>query len=97
MSRKHKNQSLKFKHKKEIRNKREPLRKILHQAKKKLCINHLLDFDEQMRSKQGKKLIRKLILEFNEEYKKIKNEMKRNFFNLYNKDQSSSDIYINSL
>ena len=54
-------------------------------------------FDEQMRSKQGKKLIRKLILEFNEEYKKIKNEMKRNFFNLYNKDQSSSDIYINSL
>lgn len=97
MSRKHKNQSLKFKHKREIRNKREPLRKILHQAKKKLCINHLLDFDEQMRSKQGKKLIRKLILEFNEEYKKIKNEMKRNFLNLYNKDPNSSDIYINSL
>ena len=77
MSRKHKDQSLKFKHKKEVRNKREPLRRILVQAKKILCKNHLLDFEEHIKTKQGKVLIKKLIHEFNEEYRRIKNELKR--------------------
>ena len=77
MSRKHKDQSLKFKHKKEVRNKREPLRRILVQAKKILCKNHLLDFEEHIKTKQGKALIKKLIHEFNEEYRRIKNELKR--------------------
>ena len=89
MSRKHKDQSLKFKHKREIRNKREPLRKILLQAKKILCKNHLLDFEEQIKSKSGKKLIKKLIFEFNEEYKKIRNELKRSFINTINTDSMS--------
>ena len=78
MSRKHKDQSMKFKHKKEIRNKREPLRNILVQAKKVLCKNHLIDYDEQMRSKDGKTLIKSLVIEYNEEFKKIRNELKKN-------------------
>ena len=78
MSRKHKDQSMKFKHKKEIRNKREPLRNILVQAKKVLCKNHLIDYDEQMRSKDGKNLIKSLVIEYNEEFKKIRNELKKN-------------------
>ena len=78
MSRKHKDQSMKFKHKKEIRNKREPLRNILVQAKKVLCKNHLIDYDEQMRSKDGKTLIKTLVIEYNEEFKKIRNELKKN-------------------
>jgi hypothetical protein len=78
MSRKHKDQSMKFKHKKEIRNKREPLRNILVQAKKILCKNHLIDYDEQMRSKDGKTLIKSLVIEYNEEFKKIRNELKKN-------------------
>ena len=77
MSRKHKDQSMKFKHKKEIRNKREPLRNILVQAKKILCKNHLIDYDEQIRSREGKTLIKSLVKEYNEEFKKIKNELKK--------------------
>lgn len=79
MSRKHKDKSLKFKHKKEVRNKREPLRNILIQAKKDLCKNHLLDYDEQVKTKNGKKLVKSLILENHEEFKKLKNELKKNY------------------
>ena len=67
------------------------LGKIFHLAwaagsKKILCKNHLLDFEEQIKSKSGKKLIKKLIFEFNEEYKKIRNELKRNFINTKRKN-----------
>lgn len=80
MSRKHKDQSIKFKRKKEIRMKREPIRNILLKAKEQLCKANCIDFEETMKTKQGKKNIKHLILQHYEEYKKIRNDLKRSYF-----------------
>jgi hypothetical protein len=77
MSRKHKDKSEKFKKKKEIRNRREHLRNLLIEAKKKLCDKFMIDYEELMKSRQGKNHIKKLINEHLDDYKKYRNELKR--------------------
>ena len=77
MSRKHKDQSIKFKHKKEVRNKREPLRKILFLSKNEICKNHNINFEENIKNKEGKLIIKKLIKDNLEEYKNLKNYFKK--------------------
>ena len=77
MSRKHKDQSIKFKHKKEVRNKREPLRKILHLSKIEICKIHNINYEENSKNKEGKLIIKNLIKENIDEYKNLKNYFKK--------------------
>lgn len=78
MSRSHKDQSLKFKKKKEIRNSRTAARDLLEEAKKVLCENNKFNYDELISSKQGKIKLKKIILQHEKEYKKIRKELKEN-------------------
>ena len=75
MSRTHKSQSIKYLKKKEIREIREPLRKLLEDSKKMLCNNHNKDYDMLIKTKQGKESIKKLIATHQKEYKSIKRNL----------------------
>ena len=82
MSRSHKDQSLKFKKKKEIRNSRTAARDLLEEAKKVLCENNKYNYDELISSKQGKIKLKTIILQHEKEYKKIRKELKENKYQL---------------
>lgn len=78
MSRTHKDQSLKFKKKKEIRNNRTAMRDLLEEAKKVLCEQNNVNYDILMSTKQGKIKLKRIILQHEKEYKKIRKELKEN-------------------
>lgn len=78
MSRTHKDQSLKFKKKKEIRNNRTAERDLFEEAKKVLCEQINIDYDLMMSTKQGKIKLKKIILQHEKEYKKIRKDLKEN-------------------
>lgn len=75
MSRTHKSQSIKFLKKREIRNIREPLRKLLEESKMILCQNHNKNYLTLLKSRQGKEIIKKLIANHQKEYKMIRKQL----------------------
>ncbi len=84
MSRTHKCQSLKFLKKKEIRNKREPIRRSLELSKKAIYEKYyikekikgdLIVYDTFIKSKKGKEKIKQLVNEHPKEFKKIRKEL----------------------
>lgn len=75
MSRTHKSQSIKFLKKREIRNIREPLRKLLEESKMILCQNHNKNYLTLLKSRQGKESIKKLIANHQKEYKMIRKQL----------------------
>lgn len=82
MSRKHQNKSEKFQKKKEVRKNREPMRLLLMEAKKKLCDKYSIDFEEHLKSKAGKMLIKKLINDHKDEFKELRLEAKKKQFGI---------------
>lgn len=85
-AKKHPSQSLNYKTKRELYEKRKPLRAIHTNAKRKLCQIHQLDFDYLNQTKEGKEMIKKVMNKNYKEFKKIKKEMKK-----------SSKVEINNL
>ena len=84
MSRTHKCQSLKFLKKKEIRAKREPIRRSLELSKKAIYEKYYnkekirgeqIDYDTFIKSKKGKEKIKQLVNEHPKEFKKIRKEL----------------------
>ena len=84
MSRTHKSQSLKFLKKKEIRAKREPIRRSLELSKKAIYEKYYnkekirgeqIDYDTFIKSKKGKEKIKQLVNEHPKEFKKIRKEL----------------------
>ena len=97
MSRTHKSQSLKFLKKKEIRNNREPQRKLLEEAKRILCENHKRDYYMLLKSKQGKEIIKQLILNHQKEFKLIRKQLdNHNNNNNNNNNINTFNVNINS-
>ena len=80
MSRVHKGESEKFNRKKEIRSRREELRNILTEAKKKMLSEQKLDYDFMMTSKEGKMQIKQFIKDNRERYRKIVRELRKSNF-----------------
>ena len=76
MSSTHKEQSVKFQKKKEIRDSRTPARKLLEEAKRILCAKFNMDYDELINTKMGKIKIKEIILQNEKEYKLIRRELK---------------------
>lgn len=76
MSSTHKEQSVKFQKKKEIRDSRTPARKLLEEAKRILCAKFNIDYDELINTKMGKIKIKEIILQNEKEYKLIRRELK---------------------
>ena len=77
MSGVHRDSSLKYKKKKETRNKRIEIRKILYESKKILCFNHKVNYDEIILTKDGKRKIKNLISQNRGEFKKIKSNLQQ--------------------
>lgn len=77
MSRKHPDKSDKFKRKKFIREKRSLIREKLTEAKRLICNNHNVNYDELSQSKEGKLIIRSIIINNKEEFKTIYSKMKK--------------------
>ena len=77
MSGVHRDASLKYKKKKETRNKRIEKRKILYESKKILCSNHKFNYDDMILSKDGKRKIKNLITQNKREFKKIKSYLQQ--------------------
>ena len=78
MSRTHKDQSLKFKKKKEIRENRTLERDMLGEAKKIFCERRSLNFIELMKTKMGKNKLKKLIDQNQKEFRNIRKEVNEN-------------------
>lgn len=76
MSSTHKEQSVKFQKKKEIRDSRTPARKLLEEAKKILCAKYNENYDELINTKLGKIKIKEIILQNEKEYKLIRRELR---------------------
>lgn len=76
MSRKHPNQSVKYKFKKETREKRNLKREIIYEAKRKILKKYHENYDELMNSVEGRKLIKRICKENKDEYYRIKKEIK---------------------
>ena len=80
MSRKHPDKSDKFKRKKFIREKRSLIREKLTEAKRLICNNHNVNYDELSQSKEGKLIIRSIIIENKDEFKTIYSKMKKTLY-----------------
>ncbi len=78
MSRKHPNQSVKYKFKKETREKRNKKREIIYEAKRKILKKFHENYDELMNSVEGRKLIKRICKDNKDEYYRIKKEIKMN-------------------
>lgn len=76
MSRKHPNQSVKYKFKKETREKRNVKREIIYEAKRKIMKKYHENYDELMNSIEGRKLIKRICKENKDDYYRIKKEIK---------------------
>jgi hypothetical protein len=76
MSRKHPNQSVKYKFKKETREKRNVKREIIYEAKRKILKKYHENYDELMNSIEGRKVIKRICKDNKDEYYRIKKEIK---------------------
>lgn len=76
MSRKHPNQSEKYKFKKETRDKRNWKREILYKAQRILLCRFKQDYDKLKLSNEGRRLIKKTCKDHKQEYYRIKREVK---------------------
>jgi len=79
MSRKHPNQSVKYKFKKETREKRNLKREIIYEAKRRILKKYHQNYDDLVNSNDGRKLIKKICKDNKDEYYKIKKEIKMQF------------------
>ena len=77
MSRRHPDKSDKFKRKKFIREKRSLIREKLTEAKRFICSNHDINYDELAQSKEGKLIIRSVIIENKDEFKTVYSQLKK--------------------
>ena len=77
MSGVHRDASLKYKKKRETRNKRFEIRKMNNLSKKILCLNHKVNYDEMILSKDGKRKIKNLVKQNIREFKKIKSDLQQ--------------------
>ena len=75
MSRIHRDASIKYKKKKETRNKRTEIRRILKLAKQIICNKNGINYDEFMKTKEGKKLVQKCITENKKEYRNLRKKL----------------------
>ena len=78
MSRKHPNKSLKYKFKKETREKRNLKREIIYEAKRRILKKYNEIYDDLMITIEGRKLIKRICKDNKEEYYRIKREIKIN-------------------
>lgn len=76
MSRKHPNQSVKYKFKKETREKRNLKREIIYEAKRKILKKYHESYDDLMNSIEGRKIIKRICKDNKDEYYRIKKEIK---------------------
>jgi len=76
MSRKHPNQSEKYKFKKETREKRNLKREYLYKAQRILLCKFNYDYDRLRNYKEGRKIIKKVCKDYKNEYYKLKKEVK---------------------
>jgi hypothetical protein len=77
MSGVHRDASLKYKKKRETRNKRFEIRKMNNLSKKILCLKHKVNYDEMILSKDGKRKIKNLVKQNLREFKKIKIDLQQ--------------------
>jgi hypothetical protein len=75
MSRIHRDASIKYKKKKETRNKRTEIRRILKLTKQIICKNNGINYDEFIKTKEGKKLVQKCITENKKEYRNLRKKL----------------------
>lgn len=80
MSRTHKDQSLKFKRKKEIRESRAAIRDQREEAKRILCENNNKNYYALINSKEGKGTIKKLICQNMKQFKQIRDQLPKTSF-----------------
>jgi len=86
MSRKHPNQSVKYKFKKETREKRNLKREIIYEAKRRILKKYRENYDELVNTIEGRKLIKRICKDNKDEYYRIKKEIKMHFkWSYYNK------------
>ncbi len=78
MSRKHPNQSVKYKFKKETREKRNLKREIIYEAKRRILKKYQENYDVLVNTIEGRKLIKRICKDSKDEYYKIKKEIKMN-------------------
>ena len=76
MSRKHPNQSEKYKFKKETREKRNSKREMLYKAQRTLLTRYRQDYDKLKLQPEGRRLIKKICKDHEQEYYFIKKEVK---------------------
>lgn len=76
MSRKHPNQSEKYKSKKETRERRNSKREILYKAQKILLSRYRQDYEKLKLTQEGRRLIKKICKDHKTEYYQIKREVK---------------------
>ena len=75
MSRIHRDASIKYKKKKETRNKRTEIRRIIKLAKQIICNKNGINYDEFIKTKEGKKLVQKCITENKKEYRNLRKKL----------------------
>lgn len=78
MSRKHPNQSEKFKLKKETRDKRNAKREILYKSQRILLSRYTQNYDKLKEKIEGRRLIKQICKDHKQEYYQIKRELKAN-------------------
>jgi hypothetical protein len=79
MSRSHPNQSKKYNMKKMVRQEREVYRDLIFKARLELFANHHLNYEELVKSKENKPIIRKIRKENMKEYKDILDRLKKKY------------------
>jgi hypothetical protein len=76
MSRKHPNSSLKFKKKKETRDKRKEQRDKLYEAKRRLLETKDLEYNELIKTQEGRRMVKETVARNKSEYKQILKSIK---------------------
>ena len=77
MSRKHPNQSVKYKFKKETREKRNLKREIVYEAKRRILKKYKEDYDNLIETHEGRKIIKMICKDNKNEYYRIKKQIKK--------------------
>jgi hypothetical protein len=79
MSRKHPKASLKYNKKKEIRESRTQQRNAINESKKRLLESKNFDYDELIQTAEGRRQIKEVVKNNEEEYKELKKNMKQRY------------------